>query len=345
MNVELVVHAWYHPAGKTFSYIIGLQKALNTVNIYSYIVNGYNFPYNAFFQYLITPFFRYILPYKRDPSADILHDTTGDSVFKGVDVSTILDLYWYTEPEDLIDKIIRIPMRFYANYKRTLKLSKQIIVVSEFTLNEIKRVFGINYLEKVNVIPPPIEYKPFNKNMQRENDILWIGSTVKRKRLVLFLNSLNKLNENYNVIIKISDANKLISYDHQLIKQEVHRLRQKGHNIIIINGSVSQSFLDQLYFSSKCIVSTSSYEGFHMPIAEAYLHGVNVVVPYNEIYYSIYRNAEGVHYYKDLNELPHKITEAINYGRFNVDTNIINYLSFSNVGKLLKSTYEKALSH
>ena len=82
-----------------------------------------------------------------------------------------------------------------------------------------------------------------------------------------------------------------------------------------------------------------------MPVAEAYLRGVNVVVPKNELYYNIYGEAEGVHYYSNEDALCSRICEAVQYGRFVPDKKVMEYLSHKRVGGLLKDTYEEAMKY
>jgi len=103
--------------------------------------------------------------------------------------------------------------------------------------------------------------------------------------------------------------------------------------------------MKDIYLSAKCLVSTSHYEGFQAPVAEAYLSGTRVVLPRNELFMSIYGDAEGVHYYNGKEELPSKIIEAVEQGKFSPDQKIINYLGFKNAGNLLRETYEEAMHY
>ena len=118
-TVALAVHGWYHPASETDSYIKYLSMSLNTVGIANYKLEGYHIPYGTLYQPFFASTLRYVMKYKT--SEDLVHDIYGDSVFRGVDVATIQDLYWNTEQRSSLNKVIQIIQRIYQSYYRTLK--------------------------------------------------------------------------------------------------------------------------------------------------------------------------------------------------------------------------------
>jgi glycosyltransferase involved in cell wall biosynthesis len=293
---------------------------------------------------IIAPIVKYFLNYG-DEDYDIVHDTRGDSLFNGVDVSSILDLYVYLHMTTMSEKLVRLPLKIFENYKRTLKLSKKVIVLNEGMKTEIVSYFGQRYGDKIRVIPPSFDVPLIKENREEKYDVIWVGSSAKRKNLPLFLEAVSNLPSKYKVGLRFNYINKYVSDDFKAINDAIVRLKDVGKTVDMLPPSKSWDALENLYRSSKCLVSTSSYEGFHMPVAEAYLRGVNVVLPKNDLYQSIYGEAEGVHYYKDKKDLPTKISEAVQYGRFVHARNVVEYLSHKRVGAQLKEAYEEALKY
>lgn len=344
MHVGLAVHGWYHPLMETDVYISGLEKALSSINLIHDRIKGYKLPHGKFSQIISASICRYLMKYD-GLEFDLIHDTRGDSVFRNVDVSTITDLYWYQHKTDPVDRLLQVPIKVFQDYGRTMRLSKRITVINPVIKTEFEQFFGRKYNEKINVIPVPVEPQYFYRKDNTKYEVVWVGSTDKRKRLPLFLQSLNELPKYYRIGIRVNYVSPYISDDNQLILKLIETVRNTGRKIEMLQFSKSWDSMNDLYLSSKCLVSTSSYEGFQMPVAEAYLRGTRVVLPKNELFVSLYGDAEGVHYYNSKEELSSKIIEAVEQGKFSPDQRIINYMGFKHVGHLLKETYEEAMPY
>lgn len=344
MRIALAVHGWYHPLSETDTYIVSLFKALESVGMNPNIIEGYKLPYGTMTQLFFPPLCRYFLRYRCD-DYDIIHDTRGDSVFREVNVATITDFYWNQRKDNFQDKVVQIPMRFYQDYKRTIKKSKRVILLNSTFKTEIGKYFGAEFDQKIKIIPVPISTLPFTASINRMYDVIWIGTTDRRKQLPLFLNSIDKLPRKYKIGLKINYINRHVSDTHPQMSWKINQLRASGYSIDLIDFVKSWSLMEDFYKSSKCLVSTSAYEGFHMPVAEAYLRGVNVVLPRTKLYQSIYGEEVGVHYYKKYSELPQKISEAVESEKFTPSPKIVKYLSYENVGEMLKATYEEAMNY
>ena len=343
MNVGLAVHGWYHPLAEKDTYISAIEISLNSVGIVSERIRGHNLPNGKISQLVVPSVLKYFMNYGTG-NYDIIHDTRGDSVFKNVDVSTIQDLYLYKPKNEPFSKLLNLTLKKYQDYRRTLQLSRQIIVTNTVVRQEIEHFFGTMYNEKIKTVPIPFEYGPIEKGDDRY-DVIWVGSSARRKRLPLFLKYISYLPKSYRIGVKLTYVDKYVSDDRKLIENTIRNLQNDGRHIEVISNSKSWDFLTNLYKSSKCLVSTSSYEGFHMPVAEAYLKGVRVILPKNELYISIYGDAEGVNYYDNEEQLPARVIEAVESGKFLPDQRIVNYLSFHHVGSLLKEVYEEAMKY
>lgn len=345
MRVGLAVHGWYHPLMNTDTYIISMERALQSVGLTSSRILGHTLPNGTVSQLIFPSILRYFMNYGND-KFDIIHDTRGDSVFRNVDVSTIQDLYWNHHKNNFTDKLIQTPIAIYQNYRRTLKLSRRIIITNSYIKRELVTIFGLKNDNKIRVIPIPFEYKLDARKDDIKYDVIWVGTSDRRKQLPVFIECISNLPKSYKIGIRATYINRFISDDIQNINNKIKMLQYNGWNIEMLKFNKLQDSMNNLYASSKCLVSTSSYEGFHMPVAEAYLRGTHVVIPQNELYTSIYgTEAEGIHYYTNKQDIGLKISEAIQYGRFKPDRKIVEYLSFKHVGLLLKEVYEEAMKH
>ena len=112
--------------------------------------------------------------------------------------------------------------------------------------------------------------------------------------------------------------------------------------------SLSDDEMERTYARSRCLVATSTYEGYHMPAMEAYLRGIPIVVPREEPFPGIYGDAAGVHYFvrgsSGPASLPEAVRAAISAPPFSPDPGIAEWCSFRRVALLLRTTYESVLA-
>ncbi|MHB1812552.1 MAG: glycosyltransferase family protein [Thermoplasmataceae archaeon] len=328
---------------ETDTYIQGLKASLDSVGVKSLIYPGVRIPHSKLMEMVLPPIVRNFLSYGNcNSEGTLVHDTRGDSVFSGVSVSTITDLYWNHRINGLLNNLAKIAILNFQNYKRTLKISKKIIVLTPFVREEIKKFYGKEFLSKVQIVPVPVEAKLTPISEVKQYDILWVGSTLERKRLLDFFKIIKLLPKHYRIAIKLTYGNRYLSYSQNEINNLIINLKNWGWHIELFHSSTPFEVIDRLYRSSKCIVSTSVYEGFHMPIAEAYLRGTNIVIPTHNVYTGQYSDDDGIHWYSCLEDLPKMIDEAIQYGNFYPSATVRNYLSFQNVGRMLREVYETA---
>lgn len=340
-KVWLAVHAWYHPNSEFDNVRYSIQKAIETSGLETGIIRGMSLPYGKLGQTFFPLFLRNILSYGNYKG--IIHDIYGDSVFTNVDVSTIHDLYSYTFQQGVVNKAIQIQLRSLQGYGRTLKLSKKIIVDTPFTKDEILKIYGEKYKEKIRVIPLAVGKPSIDTNKEKKYDILWVGSSARRKSPLRFLKSVYEAGGHLRIAFKFNQISQYVSDDLTEIHRMVTKIRENGTSIDFIDLHIDREKMYQLYQISKSLVSTSTYEGFHLPVAEAYVRGLHVILPEIKVYKSQYGNEEGVHWYKELGELPKMMLEARNYKEFYPDKGILDRLSYEHVGKLLKDMYQSLI--
>jgi len=105
--------------------------------------------------------------------------------------------------------------------------------------------------------------------LERDIDILWLGTTANHKNLKLFLDAVRVLNArdiNLSCAIKIDNNLKRS----QLLEDAIGELSQTIH---VITSQIDEAELTNLYHRSKIFVSTSLMEGYCIPIRTSALCG------------------------------------------------------------------------
>jgi glycosyltransferase involved in cell wall biosynthesis len=341
-RVWLAIHAWYHPDSETDGYRRSIATALAKVGIEFQLLRGRTLPYGTIGQSIFPFLLRSVMTY--GPSEGIIHDLYGDSVFTDVDVATIQDLYWnVTRPSTFIDKIVKLRQLVFQGYRRTVRRSKSVIVTTTFTKGEILRAFGGEFEGKIHVIPIPCEPDAPRGSVRGVYDVLWVGSALSRKAPLDFVKAIDALPKRYRVAIRLRNTSPIISDDVNLIRNKVAKYRREGRLVDLLDSALPWEDLDALYRSSKCLVSTSNYEGFHMPVAEAYFRGVNVVLPNAPFYRCTYANEGGIHWYERGFGMANAIVEAVENGPFEIDRVLAERHSNERVGRSLAAVYESVV--
>lgn len=157
--------------------------------------------------------------------------------------------------------------------------AKKIICISKFTLNELKTEFKwaherclskfVVVYEAVHLDYPVIrEGSNFNKK-----NLLYVGSSRKHKNLLNLLLAFERVVELSSLnLILAGNMQFLTSVDHLIIK----RINMKIPRVNLV-GYVSDGELVSLYGDSKALIFPSFYEGFGLPILEAFGYKIPVL--------------------------------------------------------------------
>lgn len=143
----------------------------------------------------------------------------------------------------------------YKYMEKSFKSAEKVIAVSNYTKEEIKKIFGI---EKVEVIYNGIDtelFKPSSGNYSNDNKIklLFVGNPTRRKGFDLAKKIMERLDENF-----------VLYYTSGL------RVNEKSENNRIIPlGRLSLQELISWYNKCDIFLSPSRLEGFGYSIAEA----------------------------------------------------------------------------
>lgn len=216
--------------------------------------------------------------------ADIFHCTESYGLpwigkMKCKIVTTVHDLIIYNLPREAGNySSWNEKMRFYYQVKHAIKNSDEIITVSEYSKNEIIKVFpeSINKINVIYLAPrPEFCIKPdseviyiLKKFNITKPYILLIGGNHPRKNMYRAINAFLSLNKiDYQLVIAGNAILKLDKNIKQAIKEEK----------IIFTNYVSDQDLVALYNKAYMFVYPSLFEGFGLPILEAMSCGVPVV--------------------------------------------------------------------
>jgi glycosyltransferase involved in cell wall biosynthesis len=218
-------------------------------------------------------------------SYDIFHPTYYDPYFlrhvkNKPYVLTIHDMIHELYPE-LFEKNCKI-----AEYKKTLAYhATKIISVSENTKKDILRLYEID-VEKIEVI---YHGSSINKdsmaNLSQQTDTIIAGNLKLPDRFLLFVGNRNSYKNFYRLIDSIAsilknDASLFMvctgSSDFSTSELAYFNSLAIRHKIIYI--PVNDSILAHLYQKALAFVFPSLYEGFGLPILEAFSCGCPVAL-------------------------------------------------------------------
>ncbi|MFC1653808.1 glycosyltransferase family 4 protein [Patescibacteria group bacterium] len=184
-------------------------------------------------------------------------------------VTTIHDLTSIKYPQDTNPEIT-------AQHKRSLqwvkKEAKAIIAVSEATKKDAIELLGIDE-QKIHVIYEALpeeqkikENKIISKKVKEKFKLnlpyfITVASQEPRKNLNRIIKAFKPFNKKYNLVLVGKSGFDQI----------------ENHEGVIKTGYVSDDELAALYKNASCMVYTSLYEGFGLPILEAFYHKTPVV--------------------------------------------------------------------
>ncbi len=190
-------------------------------------------------------------------------------------VSTIHDLAILKFPETVHPKILK---QHQQSWKRLKENDAEIIAVSQATKKDCVELLGFKP-ERVHVIyealPKEViqvaedlseeNYEKIKKNLMLDKPyILFVGTREPRKNLLRLIEAWQEIDD---VELLIAGEEGWDGSDGKL----------KGSKKARFLGRVSDKELTVLYSEAEVFVYPSLYEGFGLPVLEAFYHGVPVV--------------------------------------------------------------------
>jgi len=194
-----------------------------------------------------------------------------------------------------------------AFYKKELiKRANHIIAVSDNTKNDIINFYGVKE-EKITVIYHGVSlpYKGIDNNLlPTKKYLLHIGAREGYKNFIFFVRAVSGL---------------LIANDLQLIctgtpfnkmELELFKMLNLGNRLIFYYAD--DKVLASLYQNAMCFISPSLYEGFGMPILEAFSNNCPVALADSSCYPEIAGDAALYFNPKNENEIKQTVLSIIN---------------------------------
>ena len=189
------------------------------------------------------------------------------------DISYEVNPFWFTFWAGFI-------FRTFSKY--TARVSKIILTVSTFSAEELVRVYGTG-AEKIKVIPLAAEgvFKTAKADARIKTKfnitspfILYTGTVTKRRNLEKLFSAFNILVNEKKMDVQLVLAGGTVqpAPDLNLLEKQ-YKLEGK----VIKTGYVTDKELARLYRAADCFVYPSLYEGFGLPILEAFASGCPVV--------------------------------------------------------------------
>jgi len=168
--------------------------------------------------------------------------------------------------------------KFYLrifNYltNKSIKNTDKIISISNFLKKELKKETGID--SKVEYVP--IDKKRFNKklsgkkirkmyNLKDEPVFLYVGRISPHKGIHLLIKAFKLVQKKY-------PKAKLIIIGRHTFPKYTKKLKKMSNNNVIFTGFVKDKELPYYYAACDIYTTASLWEGFDIPIVEAYRMG------------------------------------------------------------------------
>ena len=259
-------------------------------------------------------------------------------------VVTIHDLAFKFFPEYFTKKDLR-RLNFLADV--SVKGSDKIIAVSESTKRDIMQVYPTITKEKISVVYHGFDADLFRKKVSREKSkkilskweikeggyILYVGAIQPRKNLNILIEAFDLFKEKTNSTAKLV----LAGGKAWMWEKAIERLSDSNYKQdIVFTGRVSFQDLAVLYQSAKIFVFPSLYEGFGIPILEAFASEVPVISARNSSLVEVGGDAAEYFDAKNSQELAGKIE-----GIFNLDQEGRNQIISRGKIQLEKFSWEK----
>ncbi len=198
---------------------------------------------------------------------DLLHPTYFDTYFlnnlRKPYIVTVHDLIEFKFKEQFRENSLMSQM------EHVIKKANRIISISENTKKDITDIFNINP-DKIDII-----YHGFNKPLRtgRSNPygryILFVGKRNGYKNFITFAKAVSILFHNESDL-------KLICVGLPLNKYELNELKELNIAEKTKVFGVNENELDNLYANAQLFVYPTLYEGFGMPILEAFANNCPV---------------------------------------------------------------------
>jgi glycosyltransferase involved in cell wall biosynthesis len=221
-------------------------------------------------------------------------------------VITVHDLAFKIFPDQFTRSDLR-RLNFYADY--AIKRADKIIAVSKSTKKDVLRFYPDIKEKKIRVIHHGFSQEVYDQKYSREETLsvnsrynipdgrylLYVGAIQPRKNLLALVEAFEKLKEeNDYTDLKLVLVGKPAWMADKILNKIKESFCTKD---IILPGQVGFGDLSKIFRGASVFVFPSLYEGFGIPILEAFASEVPVVCPGNSSFPEV--AGEAALYFKD----------------------------------------------
>jgi len=208
---------------------------------------------------------------------DIFHPSYYDNYFikyleKKPFVLTVYDMMH----EIYASNYFKLSKMFVEIKKNLIKRSTHIIAISENTKNDIKTMYGIEDNKITTVYlgnSLQAEHLRIEEPIVKGKYILYVGERSKYKNFENFIMSISSL------LQKEKDLSVVCAGSVSFSKREIDFFEKMGLQNQISHKTINKdTILVNLYSNALCFVFPTLYEGFGIPVLEAFACGCPVVV-------------------------------------------------------------------
>lgn len=179
---------------------------------------------------------------------------------KAIQITTVHDFGYYLYVRNPLLRFIHCRQQF-----RAIRKADYVVCISESTRCDLHRFLPDVPREKTRVIHNGVsEAFHILPDVQHEDFALFVGKRDRYKNFDSLIEPLGRLGKRLVIV-----GNPLTSQEKEELA--VHRVRYEHIDF------VNEEQLNHLYNRADCLLYTSSYEGFGLPILEAQLAGCPVI--------------------------------------------------------------------
>ena len=239
-------------------------------------------------------------------------------------IVTIHDLAFKYFPDFFLSKDLR-RLNFFTDF--AVKNSKKIISVSNSTKNDILNFYPEIKEEKIKVIYHGFDAELFNKDyskkivdsilskfkIQNSKFILYVGALQPRKNLEILIESFEKFKNLSRSGLDNSGLKLVLAGGKAWMWESiVERISRSAYcDDVIITGTIPFDDIVILYRNASVFVFPSLYEGFGIPLLEAFASGVPVISASNSSLAEIGEEASLYFNEKDSEDLADKMQKVL----------------------------------
>ena len=221
---------------------------------------------------------------------------------------------------------------------QNLKNADLITCCSNFLSTEISSYFILN--QKIHVIYNPMNSKDFylDKNIVKENSILFVGSLEERKGVLVLAEALNLIFERYpNLIMRFIGKDTTRNSFNESTKEIIYNIVKKQyHKNLLFLGQLSNQQLNYFYNSSRVAIYPSLFDNLPYVVLEAMSTGIYVVGSQNSGMVEMLDDDQYIYHTNNYIDLAHKVL-------FAYEKSLIEPYNFKNINNVQKKFNSKKI--